>query len=45
MIKEYTEVEDLEEYVKEKSKNEELDQQMTERPLRKEYSLMSREKQ
>ena len=39
------EVEDMKEHMKNRSIDEELNQQMTERPPRKEYSLRSRKKQ
>ena len=38
------EVEDMKEHMKNRSIDEELNQQMTERPPRKEYSLRSRKK-
>ena len=44
-IKNYTEVKDLKEHVKDRPRDEEPNQQMAEHPLRKEYSLRSREKQ
>ena len=39
------EVEDLKEHAKSRPRNEELNQQMTDYPPRKEYSLRSRKKQ
>ena len=42
-IKDYIEVEDLKKHMKDRSKDEELNQQMTEHLPRKEYSLRSRE--
>ena len=44
-IKNYNEVKDLKVHVKDKPRDAELNQQMTEHPPRKEYSLRSREKQ
>ena len=44
IIKNYIEVKDLKGHVKDKPRDAELNQQMTEHPPRKEYSLRSREK-
>ena len=44
-IKNYIEVKDLKGHVKDRPRDAELNQQMTEHPPRKEYSLRSREKQ
>ena len=44
IIKNYIEVEDLKVHMKDRSKDEELNQQMTECPLRKGCSLRSKEK-
>ena len=44
-IKDNIEVKDLKEHVKDRPRDEELNQQMTELPPRKEYSLVSREEQ
>ena len=43
-IKDYIEVKDLKEHVKDRPRDEELNRQITEHSLRKEYSLRSREK-
>ena len=43
-IKDYVEVQDLKEHVKDRPRDEELNRQITEHSLRKEYSLRSREK-
>ena len=43
-IKDYVEVKDLKEHVKDRPRDEELNRQITEHSLRKEYSLRSREK-
>ena len=45
IIKEYIEVEDLKEHAKDRPRDEELNHYMTEHPLKKDYSLRSREKQ
>ena len=44
-IKDYIEVKDLKEHMKYRTRDEELNQQMTEHSPRKDYSLRSREKQ
>ena len=44
-IKDYNEVKDLKEHLKDRPRDEELNKQMTEHPPTKEYNLRSREKQ
>ena len=44
-IKDYIEVKDLKQHVKDRPRDEKLNKQMIEHPPRKEYSLRSREKQ